>query len=145
MMQQINCNSCLRLLSPFSNSRRQMPKSYLSQCRHIICEHCLTKLTPYCICKRKVRFLEMSDQMPAEFRKKCIQPEFLINLMHKVNQFQMHQQQWNMECMRKRLLDIKDKIVEVDNAQIRYRCANQRLVEKSNKLKYLIQKAVKKR
>lgn len=69
----IQCNRCLGELKPFqdvpSTGGSRPLKCFLSNCRHILCQTCRMKFADQCsVCNQKCRFIEISRNMPEQFR-----------------------------------------------------------------------------
>lgn len=145
-MSQFKCNLCLQPLYLFSESSPQKPKSFLSECmRHIFCELCVNKLKPYCACKRKTRFMEIREQMPAKFRVMFENPDNIRKQMYSVNKFQMDHYQWNSKEIIKRILKYKQEGNKMDEQRAYFISAIRQLKERNDKLSLMIREGMKHR
>lgn len=69
----IQCNRCLCELKPFqdvpSTGGSRPPKSFLTNCKHILCQTCRMSFSDQCsLCQQKCQFIEISRNMPEQFR-----------------------------------------------------------------------------
>lgn len=141
-MPIFRCNLCLRRLMLFADPSPENPKSFLSEClRHIFCEQCARKLHPNCICKRRVRFMEIRKQMQLKYRMMFQDPQAILKQLQSINNFRMEQQRWNFHQTGRKFMKLRQQDATLNRELMKKDQLEQHLKQTAGKLKYIIHKA----
>lgn len=141
-MPLFRCNLCLRRLMLFADPSPENPKSFLSEClRHIFCEQCARKLHPICVCKRRVRFMEIRKQMQLKYRMMFQDPQAILKRLQSINNFRMEQHQLNFQRTGQKFMKLRQQEAALSKETMKQDQMAQQLEKTTTKLKYIIQKA----